>query len=207
MEENSIQEKGLNTLHKKQNDFHITLMNKVKSKLLAIRGQQVLLDVDVAAIYGVETRRVNEAVRNNPDKFPKSYMFRLELKEFKNLQSKISTANISSKSRVLPAVFTEKGLYMLATILKSHNATAATFAIIETFAAVRSLKQELIDLHKETDPQIQQNRIKDFGQMLSDIVMPDLETNETESSLELNFIIGKIKHTVKRVKKNNLKED
>ena len=99
-------------------------------------------------------------------------------------------------------VFTEKGLYMLATILKSERATAATFAIIETFTKVRSLKRELVELHKETDKEKQVSKMKHFGDMLTDIVMPDLDVAETESSLELNFIIGKIKHTVKRVKKD-----
>jgi hypothetical protein len=90
---------------------------------------------------------------------------------------------------------------MLATILKSEKATEVTFAIIETFAKVRGLKRELVELHKETDKQKQISEMKHFGEVLSDIVMPDLKTSETESTLELNFIIGKIKHTVKRVKK------
>lgn len=87
-------------------------------------------DAVVAALYGVETKRVNEAVRNNPDKFPQDYMFELTLEEVDILRSKFSTTKLSSKSRVLPKVFTEK------------------------------------------------------------------------STLELNFFIGKIKHTVKRVKKS-----
>ena len=90
---------------------------------------------------------------------------------------------------------------MLATILKSDRAKAVTFAIIETFAKVRGLKRELVDLHKETDKEKQTSKMKHFGEVLTDIVMPDLETQETESSLELNFIIGKIKHSVKRVRK------
>ena len=96
----------------------------------------------------------------------------------------------------MPAVFTERGLYMLATILKSKKAVNATFAIIETFANVRQLKRELRTLHQETDSHVQQSKMKHFGEMLSDIVLP-------ESTLELNFLIGKIKHTVKRVKKQN----
>lgn len=92
---------------------------------------------------------------------------------------------------------------MLATILKSDQATAVTFAIIETFAKVRTLKRELVELHKETDRNKQKDKMRHFGEVLSDIVMPDLETSETESTLELNFFIGKIKHTVKRVKKNS----
>lgn len=91
---------------------------------------------------------------------------------------------------------------MLATILKSQRATAVTFAIIETFAKVRNLKRELKELHKETDANKQKAKMQHFGEVLSDIVMPDLETSETESTLELNFFIGKIKHTVKRVKKS-----
>ncbi len=89
---------------------------------------------------------------------------------------------------------------MLATILKSERATAATVAIIETFAAVRSLKRELVELHKETDPNEQKIKMEHFGKVLTDIVMPDLETTETESTLELNFFIGKLTHTIKRTK-------
>ncbi len=71
---------------------------------------------------------------------------------------------------------------------------------------VRSVKQELIDLHKENDKTKQSEKMNRLGELLSDIVMPDLETTETESVLELNFVIGKIKHTVKRIK-SNLKDD
>ncbi len=92
---------------------------------------------------------------------------------------------------------------MLATVLKSKQATEVTFAIIETFAKVRSLKSELVALHQEKDKIRQGEKMHHFSELLSDIVMPDLETTETESTLELNFFIGKIKHTVKRVKKNN----
>ena len=170
---------------------------------MTVRETVVILDADIADLYGVETKRVNEAVKNNPDKFPSTYMFRLTREEMIFLRSKNPTAKISSKSRDLPAVFTERGLYMLATILKSKKAVNATFAIIETFANVRQLKRELRTLHQETDSHVQQSKMKHFGEMLSDIVMPDLETAETESTLELNFLIGKIKHTVKRVKKQN----
>ncbi len=162
---------------------------------------QVILDVDVAALYGVETKRINEAVRNNKDKFPRSYLFELNHSELQGLRSKFSTANRSVKSRYLPKAFTEKGLYMLATILKSKTATAATFAIIETFASVRKLQRDLIDLHEENNREMQKTRMNSFGETLTDIVMPDLQTSETESSLEINFVIGKIKHTVKRIKK------
>ena len=179
------------------------LMKIVQERIVSVRGENVILDADVADLYGVETRRINEAIKNNPDKFPADYMFILTSEEVSILRSKISTANLSSKSRYLPHAFTEKGLYMLATILKSKAAINTTFSIIETFSAVRGLKQELLDLHKETDSVKQQSKMEHFGNVLSEIVMPDLETTETESSLELNFIIGKIKHTVRRIKRND----
>ncbi|MBM6864469.1 ORF6N domain-containing protein [Bacteroides caecigallinarum] len=181
----------------------VNMFEKVRGKIISLRNSQVILDSDIAELYGVETKRVNEAVKNNKDKFPDDYMFQLTNEEMIYLRSNFSTANISPKSRVLPKAFTEKGLYMLATILKSRQATNVTFAIIETFATVRQLKRELVSLHKESSVKDQQSRMKHFGEMLSNIVMPDLETSETESSLEINFLIGKIKHTVKRIKRQN----
>lgn len=195
----------------KESDFDIRdhtteinskLLAEVNNNIVIIRGIPVISDADVANLYGVETKRVNEAVRNNPDKFPSDYMFTLTPGELEDLRSKFSSTKISSKTRSATKVFTEKGLYMLATILKSKSALNVTFAIIETFTKVRNLKRELVELHKETDPQVQSSKMHDFGKMLSDIVMPDLETLETESTLELNFFIGKIKHTVKRVKRS-----
>ncbi|MEI6640246.1 MAG: ORF6N domain-containing protein, partial [Chlorobium sp.] len=99
-----------------------------------------MLDSSVAEIYGVETKRINEAVKNNPDKFPKDYMFELNELEFIDLRSKISSAKFS-KTRVSPKAFTEKGLYMIATILRSKQPVDATFAIIETFSKIRELSR------------------------------------------------------------------
>ena len=178
-------------------------LEDVQNKIVLVRNQNVIPDADIAKLYGVETKRINEAVRNNPDKFPEDYMFALTSEELQDLRTKISTTNISTKSRTMPKVFTEKGLYMLATILKSPIAVSVTFAIIETFTKVRYLKRELVELHQETDTTQQSERLKRFGEVISDIVMPDLATTETESTLELNFFIGKLKHTVKRTKKNS----
>jgi hypothetical protein len=181
------------------------LYTEVANKIATIRQQAVIADADVAELYGVQTKEVNQAVRNNLDKFPEDYTFELNKSELRDLRSKILTTKVSRKSRSATKVFTEKGLYMLATVLKSERATAVTFAIIETFAKVRGLKRELVELHKETDKEVQAQKMHHFGEVLTDIVMPDLETSETESSLEINFLIGKIKHTVKRVKKDNRK--
>lgn len=178
----------------------------LEGRLVELRGVPVLLDADVARLYGVETRAVNQAVRRNLDKFPQGYFFELTKDEANGLRSQIVTLEDSASARGKHSkhgykAFTEKGLYMLATILKSEQATAATLAIIETFAKVRELKRELVALHTETDKKAQNSKIKRFGELLADIVMPDLSDVETESSLELNFLIGKIKHTVRRIKR------
>lgn len=182
----------------------------VQKRIVIVRQQAVLFDADVAALYGVETKRINEAVRNNPDKFPPEYMFTLDKDEATVLRSKISPlerkAGRGHYSKHGYKVFSEKGLYMLATILRSHKAVETTFAIIETFAQVRSLKRELLAMHVETDVQKRNGMMKHFGQTLADIVMPDPEATETETSLELNFLIGKLKHTVRRVRKANEKK-
>lgn len=116
---------------------HLTPQN-IKDKIHTIRNAQVMLDRDLAELYGVETKRVNEAVKNNADKFPSDFYFELNKDEFEILQSKISTANFA-KTRVMPKVFTEQGIYMLATILKSPIATQTSLFIIRAFAQMRQI--------------------------------------------------------------------
>ena len=88
----------------------------VEDMIYEIRGVQVMLDSDLAKLYQVETKRINEAVKNNPEKFPLRFRFILDDSEKEDLWSKFSTANISSKSRSNPRVFTEQGIYILVTI-------------------------------------------------------------------------------------------
>lgn len=133
----------------------------------------------------MQTREINQAVKNNPDKFPAHYMFELSKGEVHDLKSKILISKVSDNNRRgTTKVFTERGLYMLATILKGEKARNVTFAIIETFAKVRELKRELLELHKDTDKEKQTSKMQNFGDVLTDIVMPDLQISETESSLD-----------------------
>lgn len=87
----------------------------IQNSIYEIRNLKVMLDSDLAKLYQVETKRINEAVKNNPDKFPEDFYFELTEEEFENLRSKISTTNFS-KTRTMPKVFTEQGVYMLATV-------------------------------------------------------------------------------------------
>ena len=112
----------------------------IEDMIYEVRGVQVMLDNDIAKLYHVETKRVNEAVKNNPDKFPERFSWVLTNEETKELRSKISTLEIKGQgkySKYAPRVFTEQGLYMLATILKSKVATDVSIAIMDTFVKMR----------------------------------------------------------------------
>lgn len=153
-----------------ENKLQVIREQEIEACLIELRGQKVLLDRDVAILYGVETKRVNEAVRNNPDKFPKDYIIELNESEIRYLRSKISTTNLSSKVRAVPKAFTEKGLYMLATVLKSPRATATTLAIIESFAHLRELSRNLNILSTETDEGKQKTLTQRSSELLHELL-------------------------------------
>lgn len=131
-------------------------LQKIEEKIILIQGKQVILDSEVAELYGVETKRINEAVKNNADKFPEGYIIQLTNEEFEDLRSKFSTTNLM-KSRTAPKGFSEKGLYMIATILKSPKATETTIGIIETFAKVRELSRSIAEISETTDKDVQKS--------------------------------------------------
>lgn len=176
-------------------------MINVENKLIPLRGQMVLLDRDLAELYGVETKRINEAVKNNPDKFPKGYLYVLNRQELADLKSKISTSSEATwgGSRKVPTAFTEKGLYMLATILKSPQATQATLSIIETYAQVREMARTMEALQNVVDGgDQQQTLLQKVGEMLGNVVGANLSTESTETEIEFNFAVVKIKHKIIR---------
>ena len=109
----------------------------IEDLIYEIRGVQVMLDNDLANLYQVETKRINEAVRNNPDKFPERYSFILTDMETSNLRSKISTSKTHGGRRYAIRVFTEQGVAMLATISKSKVATRISINIMDAFVAMR----------------------------------------------------------------------
>ena len=178
-------------------------MNKrildVDSKIIEVRKMKVLLDFDVAALYGVQTKEINQAVKNNLDKFPRGYVLTVNKNEMQILRSNILTANLS-KSRVLPKAFTEKGLYMLATILKSPQATQTTLAIIETFTKIRELTRIVGELAKKTSNEEKKPLMQKSGKIISDILGDSLNISETETTFEINLAVMNIKHTIKKKK-------
>ncbi len=171
----------------------------LQSRIIEVRDERVLLDSDVAEIYGVETKRINEAVKNNPDKFPPGYIIILEKREWELLKSKFSTSTKGGKVKV-PTAFSEKGLYMLATILKSRQAVQATLSIIETFAKIRELSRSIQTLSTVQDKPAQKALMQKSGELISGLFDDDLQTKGTETTIELNFAVLKFKHTIKKQK-------
>jgi len=173
----------------------------IEKAIITVKGQNVIIDSDVARIYGVETKRVNEAIKENPDKFPTGYILKLTNEETHSLRSEKTTLEKLGRgqhSKYNPTAFTEKGLYMLATILKSPQATAATIAIIETFTKLRELSHTIAKLADAKEKPEQQSLMQKSGDIFSELVAADLPVSGTETTLEINFAVMKFRHTVKR---------
>ena len=112
-------------------------VDNICNRVYIIRGQQVMLDYDLAEIYGYEVKRLNAQVKNNLSRFPEDFMFQLTKQELEHLRSKFSTANINPKSRALPHAFTEQGIYMLATVLRGELAEQQSIFIMRAFREMR----------------------------------------------------------------------
>jgi len=177
-------------------------LNDVQEKIITIQNKKVLLDSDVAWLYSVDTNDVNQAVKRNPEKFPEGYIISLTDREKKEVATICGNPKIKF-SPTLPNAFTEKGLYMLATILKSERATDTTIAIVEAFAQIRELSNLVAELVKSPeDTKKQSDVVQKSSEVLSDIVTKELQITGTETSFEINLLSAiKIKHTIKREKK------
>ncbi len=179
----------------------VAKFENLKDLIVELRGESVLLDSDVAQIYGVETRDINKAVTNNPDKFPAGYVVELSKPEKSELVENFHRFNKLKHSTVNPKAFPEKGLYMPATILKSPQAVQATLAIIETFSKIRQLSRSIQELSIVKDKADQKALMQRSGELIAGIFDDDLQTSGTETSIELNFAVLKFKHTIKKKKK------
>ena len=181
----------------------IVKYEQVKDRIIVLRGEPVLLDADVAQLYGVETKRVNEAVKNNPDKFPEGFLIQLTLSEKQEVVENFDHLQSLKYSPVNPTAFTERGLYMLATILKSSRATQTTIAIINTFVQIRELARTMQSVAQAEDETKKKSLMQKSGELIGDILGSQLDTTGTETEIELNFAVVKIKHKFVRGKKKD----
>ena len=177
---------------------HPLKFEQLEDRIIKLREQPVLLDADVAELYDVETRDINKAVANNPDKFPEGYVAQLSKREKRELVENFHRFHRLKHSTVNPKAFPEKGLYMLATILKSPRAVQATLAIIETFTKVRQLGRSIQVLSIEQDKTQQKELMQRSGELITGLFHDDLQATDSETTIELNFAVLKFKHTIKK---------
>ncbi len=146
---------------------------QIEDKIIFIHNQQVIIDSDVATLYGGETKEINQAVKNNPDKFPDGYIIVTPNKVKTELVKNFDRFNKLKHSSILPNAFTEKGLYMLATNLESPTATQTTIAIVETFAKVRLLSQTITELSDNPEETKQKSLMEKSREIISDLFSYD----------------------------------
>ena len=151
-------------------------------------------------MYCVETKHINQAVRNNPDKFPKGYTLEFSKAEWEEVRSNFLTSPLGGGKVKIPSAFTEKGLYMFATILKSKQATTTTLAIVETFSKLRELTRTIKQLSNTHDENQKKSFMQKSGELITELLDDETFSNESETTIELNFAVLKLKHTVKKNK-------
>ena len=128
----------------------LIVQGEISSKILTLRGKQVMLDRDLAELYQVETRRLNEQVKRNIDRFPDDFMFQLHEVELQNWKSQFATSNKEIMGmRKSPYAFREEGIYMLATVLNSKVAVQTNISIIRTFKKLREFSKHYNALAKQ----------------------------------------------------------
>jgi len=138
----------------------LVVQGEISSHIFTLRGKQVMIDRDLAELYGVETKRLNEQVKRNSKRFPLDFMFSLNEKEKNELVANCDHLNSLKHSVSSPQVFTEEGIYMLASVLKSEKAIEVNIAIIRTFKKLRefskhynALAKQLIEIDRKHDKQ------------------------------------------------------
>ena len=139
-----------------QKSQSIIPFERIATGIYLIRGQKVMLDSDLAELYGVPTGRMNEQVKRNRERFPEDFMFQLTEEEFENLKSQIAISSLWGGRRKLPFVFTEHGVAMLSSVLRSKRAVEVNIAIMRTFVRMREMLATHEDLAREVRKHDQQ---------------------------------------------------
>lgn len=187
-----------------KNDIvNIDEIKSIENRVIMINDKPVLLDTDVAQFYQVETRIINQAVKNNPNKFPDGYILDLSVEETNSLRSKFLILEKSGKgehSKYGAKAFTERGLYMLATILKGEGATRVTLKIIDTFARFREITNNLNLAGNTKDEKEKGGLLKKSGLALIDLMTDNMQEDESiiKTTIKLELGIFKVEKITER---------
>jgi ORF6N domain len=150
---------------------YVSVPRPVESLIHVIRGQKVMLDRDLAELYGVPTKRLNEAVRRNPDRFPVKFMFQLSAEEANKMRSQIATAS-KINIRFQPLAFTEHGVVMLSAVLNSERAIQMSILVVDAFVRMR----ELMASNKDIAARVEKlERSRDRSASVIEILVEDID--------------------------------
>ena len=150
----------------------MTELDLIQRNIYTIRGQKVMLDKNLAELYGVEVKRLNESVKRNIERFPHDFMFQLNQDEWQNLKSQFATTSWGG-SRTLPYAFTEQGVAMLSSVLRSRTALEVNIRIMRAFVATRQYLTTGQDIPEKLD-----YRIRQIEETLNDILADQNDINE-----------------------------
>ncbi|MCV6606836.1 MAG: ORF6N domain-containing protein [Campylobacterales bacterium] len=167
------------------------IVGNVENKIFIIRGIQVMIDRDLAELYQVETKRLNEQVKRNIERFPSDFMFELSEKEKEEVVAKCDHLKGLKFSSTLPRVFTEQGVYMLATILKSKIAIEVNISIMRTFTKLKNQSVPYFDIIKRLE-KLEAND-KETRELLSKVVqvvsdMQSIQDEARENTRRIGFV-------------------
>ncbi len=156
----------------------------IQNKIHDLRAQKVILDFDLALMYGIDNKRLKEAVRRNILRFPEDFMFQITKEEFKSLRSQFATSNRGGL-RYMPFAFTEQGVAMLSSVLNSEKAIAVNIAIIRAFVTFRQFNLTYAEL-KDRIEEIE-NQFPDIYKALNYLVDKDKIAIQTEERTKIGY--------------------
>ena len=173
----------------------------IQNKIYEVRGQKVMLDFDLAELYGSETKRLKEAVRRNLKRFPSDFMFELTKEEFESLRSQIASSNKRGGTRYMPFTFTEQGVAMLSSVLNSEYAIEINISIMRAFVTVRQYLSSLNSTTKEIEELKQRMKMLEEGNEDTIAAVNDLSEDTRKELDDIYLALSQLAEKQKHVNK------
>lgn len=173
----------------------------IQNKIYEVRGQKVMLDFDLAELYGSETKRLKEAVRRNLKRFPSDFMFELTKEEFESLRSQIASSNKRGGTRYMPFAFSEQGVAMLSSVLNSESAIEINISIMRAFVTVRQYLSSLNSTTKEIEELKQRMKMLEEGNEDTIAAVNDLSEDTRKELDDIYLALSQLAEKQKHVNK------
>ena len=173
----------------------------IQNKIYEVRNQKIMLDFDLAELYGSETKRLKEAVRRNLKRFPSDFMFELTKEEFESLRSQFATSNKRGGTRYMPFAFTEQGVAMLSSVLNSESAIEINISIMRAFVFVRQYLFSIDSAAKEIEELKQRMRILEAGSEDTMAAVNDLSEDTRKELDDIYLALSQLADKQKQLNK------